>query len=70
MQAWGRLVIFIIATISALQENNKGIFVAGGPFGALRGRGPLVFELKVTSVRYATGPEHKKILSYGGSLLT
>ena len=29
------------------------IFVAGGPFGALTGRGPLVFEVKVTLVRYA-----------------
>ena len=51
----GPLRHFIIATISALHQNKKGIFVAGGPFGALRGRGPLVFELKVTLVRYATG---------------
>ena len=56
----GPLCHFIIATVSALQENNKGISVAWGPFGALRGWGPLVFELKVTLVRYATATRVEK----------
>ena len=50
----GPLDHFIIARAPSLQQNNKVIFVAGGPSGALRGRGPLVFELKVTLDRYAT----------------
>ena len=48
---------FIIATAPTLQQNNEINSRCWGPFGALRGRGALVLELKVTLDRYATDCE-------------
>ena len=61
MQAWGPLVI-----LSKLQHQfyNK-ITKEFDLLRALRGRGPLVFELKVTLVRYATGMKsYKQIIFF------
>ena len=46
----------IVATAysTALQQNDKGILAAGDTFG------PLVFELKITLVHYATEPQDKE----------